>query len=133
MPSRHEALSWSFIEAFNRHDAARLIAVTTEDFEIRPLRALLEGIVYRGPAGIEQWLADVRESWSELFLDGVKLSDVSEDTLLVDGTFHARGRATDMLTEVPVIFVARIRDGRVASVTTFLDRDEAVRLAAGQT
>jgi ketosteroid isomerase-like protein len=132
MPSRHEALARSFAEAFNAGDTERLIALGTPDIVIRPLRAVLEDVLYHGATGIEQWFVDVRESWSELRLDVVEIRDVSDDRILLTGIFHARGRATDALTQVPVTFVADVRDGLVASVQTFLDHDEAVRVAAGE-
>ena len=60
MPSRHEALAQSFIEAFNAGDTKRLIALSTPDIEVRPLRAVLEAVVYHGPAGLEQLTPDQR-------------------------------------------------------------------------
>ena len=130
MPSRHEALARSFIEAFNAGDTEALIALGTPDIEIRPLRAVLEDVVYHGPAGIEQWRLDVRESWSELTLEPGEITDVSENRILLTGTFHARGRSTDAATQVAVTFVADVRDDLVASVRTFLDQEEAARAAS---
>jgi ketosteroid isomerase-like protein len=132
MPSRHEALARSFIAAFNAGDTERLIALSTADVEIRPLRAVLEDVVYHGPAGIEQWGSDVSESWSELIFEPDDMTDVSENRLVLTGTFHARGRATDARTQVPVTFVADVRDDLVAAVRTFLDPDEAARAATGE-
>jgi ketosteroid isomerase-like protein len=130
MPSPREALARSFIEAFNAGDTAALIALGTPDIEIRPLRAVLEDVVYHGPAGIEQWRSDVRESWSELTLEPGEITDVSEDRILLTGTFHARGRSTDAATQVAVTFVANFRDDLVASVRTFLDPEEAAQAAS---
>jgi hypothetical protein len=90
MASRHDALVRSFIAAFNAGDTKRLIELSTPDVEIRPLRALLEDVVYCGPAGIEQWAVDIRESWSELRVEVDDMDDVAEDRLLLTGTFYAR-------------------------------------------
>ena len=130
MPSRHDALAVSFVAAFNAGDAERMGELSTSDVEILPLRALLEDIRYRGREGLDEWASDVREAWAELTLEAGETSDVTDNRFLLQGVFHARGRSTNAPTQVTVFFVTEVHDGLVASIRTFVDRDEAMRAAS---
>ena len=44
-------------------------------------------------------------------------------------TRHARGRASRIDVEMPVMLVWTLRDGKVVRVVWFLDRDEALEAA----
>ncbi|MEA2418935.1 MAG: hypothetical protein QOE60_1141, partial [Thermoleophilaceae bacterium] len=50
-------------EAFNARDVERLVSLSAEGCEWRPLRAQLEGIVYRGHEGVRQFVRDMDEDW----------------------------------------------------------------------
>ena len=54
------------IDAFNRRDAKTFAADLAQDAEIVPMRAALEGTVYRGPDAASQYCAAVDESWDNL-------------------------------------------------------------------
>ena len=130
MPTRYDALAASFVAAFNASDTERMSELSTPDVEVRPLRALLEDIVYRGSAGHEEWASDIRETWAELSLEAGETSEVGDNLFLLEGVFHARGRSTNAPAQVSVYFITEIRDGLVASINTFVDRDEAIRTAS---
>ena len=49
------------LDAFNDRDVERMAAENSDDAEIYPLRAQLEGKVYRGGAGMRQMVADFDE------------------------------------------------------------------------
>lgn len=48
----------SAIDAFNARRLPELLALLCEDVEVWPLRPAARS-VYRGPSGVEQWLADL--------------------------------------------------------------------------
>src|SRR5512132_971167 len=54
------------MDAFNRRDAETFAAHLDEDAEIVPMRAALEGTVYRGPDAASLYCAAVDESWDNL-------------------------------------------------------------------
>ena len=51
------------LAALNRGDVDGMLATLAPDAEMVPLRAVLDGIVYRGHEGLRRWLADMSEDW----------------------------------------------------------------------
>jgi ketosteroid isomerase-like protein len=66
---------------------------------------------YRGHEGLRQYFADVDEQWDELAVEPDDFR-FAGNGVIVFGT--ARGRAGDDTLEVPVIWVWKLRGGRVA-------------------
>src|SRR3954453_20107348 len=65
LPGRVEALR-AAVAAFNRRDGEAFGAVFAEDAEIVPVRAAVDGTVYRGPDAGAQNCAAVEEIWEHL-------------------------------------------------------------------
>ena len=125
------------IELFNRIGASTgdstLIAspdreaikeITTDDLEIVPLRAALEGTVFRGPNALDDFWAASRESWETLRMD---IDEVSEhgDRVLAVGRLRGRSRETGMEVEAPMGWVATFANGKIASIRTYPSVAEA--------
>lgn len=51
------------IQALNRGDLEGMLEVACDDVEIVPLRAFVQGTVYRGAAGVAAFLADNQASF----------------------------------------------------------------------
>lgn len=115
-------------EALNRLDADALREQLSEDVEIVPLRAAMEGTVYRGSRAADEFLADVAESWEDLRLEESEIRDLGEHVLAF-GVIKARGRLSGAGFETPMAWVVRFRDGLITSIRTFTDlaaaREEA--------
>ena len=102
------------LDAVTRQDADTLRALSSEDIEIHPLRAMLEDTVYRGPDGVDDWIRDLRETWAEMQFDVHDIAEPEPDCVVAKVTLRNRGHASDVPTEMPVELHARLRDGLVA-------------------
>ena len=117
------------VEAFNRRDRQAFLALMHDDAEIVPLRAALEGTVYRGPGAAARFWDEGDAAWESLRLE-LELSQVGERVLGL-GWLRASGRTTGAPVETPLGLVAELRDGRIAAGRAYTDLDEA-RAAAGR-
>ena len=98
--------------------------------EIVPLRADLEGVVYRGADAPAQFLAAARDSWERLRFEAREVRRVG-DAVLAVARLHARSRDAGVEMDLDMGAVFHLRDGRVASLRTYLDADRARRDAEG--
>jgi ketosteroid isomerase-like protein len=113
------------MEAFNRRDGEGLGAFLANDAEIVPVRAALEGTVYRGPDAGAQYCAAVDQTWEHLAWDIEEIRD-GGDWALALGHIRGRGRDTGTPLDVRAGWVARFRDGEIAKFQTYPDRRNAL-------
>jgi ketosteroid isomerase-like protein len=116
----------AIIHAFNERDGVALGAFFTPDAEIVPVRAALEGTVYRGVDAAAQYCAAVDETWQDLRWDVEEIRDGGTWTLAL-GYIRGNGRASDAAIDARAGWVARFRDGLVANFQTYADRAEALK------
>jgi ketosteroid isomerase-like protein len=114
------------MEAFGRRDVAAFRALLAPDAEIVPVRAALEGTVYRGPDPASEYFAAVEESWEDLAWDTEEIRD-DADWVLVLGRIRARGRGSGAALDVRAAWVARFRDGLISGLRVYSDRAEALK------
>jgi ketosteroid isomerase-like protein len=119
------------LEAFNRADIAALMEACHPDAEFVPLRAVLEGVTYRGEEGLRKFFDETSEEWSKLRIEPQEFLEAGDRVLLL-GRFQARGRASGVEVDVPAAWVFDMRAGRVARLQAYTDQAEA-RAAAGLT
>jgi hypothetical protein len=98
---------------------AEIAEVWAPEPEIVPMRAALEGGVYRGPNAVLEFREASLEAWSEL---RVELGEVEGDgaRYLCSGTLHGRGRESGAEFTAPVWFVVDIAADRITRVSTHL-------------
>lgn len=113
------------IAAFNRRDGDAFGAVLAHDAEVVPVRAALEGTVYRGRQAGRAYCAAVEESWENLVweVDEVRHGD---GWALALGRIRGSGRASEAGIDARGGWLARFREGRIASFRTYTDRAEAL-------
>lgn len=116
------------VDAFNRRDLEVLVELITPDIEWYPALPgrLKEG--YRGRAGVEAYLREVRNTWKDYCARSSVFSELS-DRVLVLGRAEGSGRFTGVTIDSPLGMVIDFRDGRIARVRSFLDHDEAAHAA----
>ncbi|HEX4718893.1 MAG TPA: nuclear transport factor 2 family protein [Thermoleophilaceae bacterium] len=119
------------LDAISIRDVRTLIELSTEDIEVRPMRALLEDTVYRGREGIEQWMRDLDETWLELRVEVEEIHEPVAGSVVALCTLHGRGHGSEAPTQMPVALTAHLRDGLVSRATTYVDREAALREASG--
>ena len=113
------------MEAFNRRDGERFGALLARDAEIVPVRAVLEGTVYRGPEAAVQYCTAVDESWENLRWEVEEIRDGGAWVLAL-GHIRGRGRGSGAAIDARAGWVARFREGLVTNFRTYTDRAEAL-------
>src|SRR5947209_2627101 len=111
----------ALMEAFNRRDGEGFGALLDNDAEIVPVRAALEGTVYRGPDAAAQYCAAVDESWDNLEWEVQQIRD-GGDWVLALGRIRGGGRGSGVAIDARAGWVARFHDGLVTTFHTYADR-----------
>jgi ketosteroid isomerase-like protein len=119
------------LDAISTRDVETLASLSTEDVEVRPLRAMVEDTGYRGRPGLEQWMHDIDETWLELRIEVEEIGEAAPGVVVALATIHGRGHGGEVPTQMPVALAAQLRDGLVTRAGTYADRDAALREAAG--
>jgi ketosteroid isomerase-like protein len=113
------------LDAWNRRDVAAVLEVLDPDAELLPMRAVLEGAVYRGHEGFRTFMKDMGEDWEHFRLEPDDLQEIDDSRVLVLGRVHGRGRASGMEIEAPAAWVCDLREGKVRRVKFYADEDAA--------
>jgi ketosteroid isomerase-like protein len=116
------------VEAVNRRDVEALTALLAKDAEIVPIRAALEGTVFRGPDATAQWYAALDESWEGMEGELESVRDLG-DRVLALGRFRGRGRGSGAALDVEAGSVAHFHDGLITRLQNFSSRAEALEAA----
>ena len=80
------------IAAFNSGDGEAFDGFLTSDAEVVPVRAALEGTIYRGPDAGTQYCTAVDQSWENLRWEVEEIRDGGEQVLALG---HIRGEGRD--------------------------------------
>jgi ketosteroid isomerase-like protein len=114
-------------EAWSRRDVEALLEVVHEDSEARPiLGANIGASVYRGKQGLRDWFKDLHQEW-EAFETRVVRIDQRGERALCTLDIHARGRASGVAIDTEMYHLLEIRDGLIARLEAFMDRDAALK------
>jgi ketosteroid isomerase-like protein len=113
-------------DAFNRRDFERLFQTLDPDVEWIPIMAVLEGRVYRGHAGVREWIEHLSADW-EVFETHQEEFRLVGDRVLILGHWRAiaRGSGIELRTQ-PASWVVVVQDGKVVRLQTYTDRKEAL-------
>jgi ketosteroid isomerase-like protein len=114
------------IAALNRGDEAAMVATLDADVELIPLRAVLEGTVYRGHEGLRCWLRDMADDWTQFEVRLQELRDLERGCVLVRATMHLRGRSSGVVLDAPAAWLCDMHDGKVRRIRFFADSDAAL-------
>ena len=117
------------LAAFDRRDLDALAAEADPDIQVQPaVVGGLEGTVYRGHAGLREFVADLDESWRTFRLDVEEFRDVGEAVVVLGRTL-AEGMESGVRLDTASGFVFGVRDGKVHSFRSFLGKDAALAAA----
>jgi ketosteroid isomerase-like protein len=129
MPPDNLNLLREGIAALNRRDAEGMLATLHPDVRLEPLRAVHDGIVYRGHEGLEQWLIDMQEDWE---YQSVQLEDVRalpSGQALVEAVLHVRYPASGVEVAAPGAWLCEFREGLVSRIRFYRDSETALEAA----
>jgi ketosteroid isomerase-like protein len=118
------------IAALNRGDVDGLAATLDPDVELIPLKAVLDGTVYRGHEGMRRWLRDMDEDWTRFELQLQDARELGPGRVLVEATMRLRGQSGVAL-DSSAAWVCDMRDGKVSRLRFYTD--SATALAAAET
>jgi ketosteroid isomerase-like protein len=116
--------------ATNERDFRRAMSYYDDDVELIAEEPWLRAGVFKGREAVGSWFGD----WFSTF-DRDAQFDVKEARELEDGTVllvaehHARGRASGVEVHGTVIWVHRLRGGKITRVESFASREEALEAA----
>ncbi len=113
--------------AFARRDPEAAIALVDKDFEFRPqgtAKRVQAPLPYRGHDGLRLYLQHVAEVWADLEVEARSIRVVTGGCAAFG---VARGTPIDgQPIEVPVVWVFRLRDGRVLHAKVVATGEEAI-------
>jgi ketosteroid isomerase-like protein len=117
-------------EAWSRRDIDALLELVPPDVEARPiLGANIGSSVYHGKEGLRAWFEDLHQEW-ETFEARVTSVEERGDCALLTFQVHARGRASGVVIDGELFHLVEFRDGLMARLEAFQDRDSAVQALA---
>jgi ketosteroid isomerase-like protein len=115
-------------DAFNEQDAEAVVTFWATAAEWRPAfigGGLMEGAVYRGHAGVREFIAMQNETWETVVADPVTIRDLGEQAL-VEVHLSAVGRTSGIPVDRVTWNVFAIRDGKIAAGRVFTTKAEAL-------
>jgi ketosteroid isomerase-like protein len=116
------------IDAFNRRDTEAMIALGNDHFEYDWTRSLgLNRRVYRGDDGFREFITDQWTTFDEMRIEPSEIVPCGDHVLVVAVT-HSRGRQGVAVTAKSTQLYT-FDDDRLARVTLYQDREEAVAAA----
>src|SRR2546425_2377762 len=116
------------MEAFNQGDGKTFDDFLASDAEIVPVRAALEGTIYRGPDAGTQYCTAVDQSWENLRWEVEEIRDGGEQVLAL-GHIRGEGRDSGVAIDARAGWLAHFSEGRIAKFQTFANRDDALQAA----
>lgn len=123
------ALARRWSQAFNKRDMEALAELTSEGFEFTPyLGTLIESTVYVGLDGLRKYFEDSHAAWEALQVRQAKVREVGDRTISF-GELRGTGRASGLEVQVPLAWVGEWKEGKLARLVAYTDREEALRAA----
>ena len=111
----------SAIEAYNRRDVPAVLEQLDPEVELLPIRAVLEGMVYRGHEGFKKFMEDMAEEWEEFHPEPEEFRKIGDDYVMVFGRFCGRTRTSGVEVDSPGIWMCQMRDGKILRVQFYTD------------
>jgi len=109
---------------FNRGERDALAEIASPDIEIVPLRAALEGTVFRGETANEDFWKAIDETWEETHMDAEEILESGEKVLIV-GRLRGRAKGTEVEVDSPMAWVLTFDGEKISGMRTYTDVAEA--------
>jgi ketosteroid isomerase-like protein len=115
------------IGAFNRHEEDAILELVDSEIEFHS--ALVEGQTYRGYAGVQQYLQDLDEVWSEWHTEDDRFLAAGEEQILHLYRIVGLGRGSGVPVQHDFAILWTLRGGKIQRGEAFLSQVEALRAA----
>ena len=126
MSQQNVRLMSSALDAFNKREGRSFDALLADDVEIVPVRAAMEGVVFRGPEAGSRYCRAVEDAWQDLTWIVEEIRDGGSWTIAL-GRIRGRGRTSDAMIDARGAWVASFRDGLITRFQTYSDREAALK------
>jgi hypothetical protein len=123
-----ERMVWLFNRMLDDNDdryRAEVERLWVDEPEIVPMRAALEGNVYRGPDALDDFRTASMEAWSELEIEMADIQGAGP-RYMCTGTLRARGRESGAEFSTQMWAVIDVENGRVSRLAAHLTRASAL-------
>jgi ketosteroid isomerase-like protein len=126
MSQRNIELTRALYERWNSGDRPDPAEYCDPAVELDSPFSSVVGEPYRGVAGVQEWMRDVDEQFSEWHVNVDDMRAVG-DTVISIGSVQARGRASGISFDRPMAWVSVFSEGhRVKRLRIYLDIEEAL-------
>ncbi len=115
-------------DMWNAGEVDGVFDLYTEDAEIRTGPHWPEVAVYRGREEIRRTTAEWASMWEDLQIELGSMEEFGE-RMVVTGAWRMRGAASGIDGVMPIFILFTFREGRIAVLEWFEDRDLAVAAA----
>ena len=123
-----EELLRAAFDAYTRRDVDELMTYLTDDVELVPaIGAIVEGRVFTGREGVEQFFVSLDESWRDFVLDLGEIQ-VEGDRILTLGRVRAKAAESGLPFDEAIASITELRGGRISRWETFLGYEHALTL-----
>jgi ketosteroid isomerase-like protein len=120
-----------YFDALGRRDIDAAAECWHDDGEWRPQAAgMVEGGAYRGPDGIRQYVADMRQVMESVTVDVEEVRQIGALTVAL-GRVQATGLGSGAQIDEDLGVVFEVDSGRIRSGVSFRDREAALAAASG--
>jgi ketosteroid isomerase-like protein len=118
-------------EKWNAGDLDSVADLYTEDAEIRTGPHWPEVTTYQGREAIRETTAEWASMWDKLQIEVGTLEEFG-DKLVVTGAWRMRGAASGVDGEMAIFILFTFREGKIALLEWFADRETAVAAAVAR-
>src|SRR3954452_3873304 len=128
MSAESAGLAQLVLDAYNRWAIEPMLSELDAEIEWRPVIPMLLGgdeTVYRGHDGVRRMFGEIRDGFAEIRIELSEVRDLG-DGIIGIGHMETRGKASGVVTDTPWAFVARLREGKLLRVQTYLNPQEAL-------
>jgi ketosteroid isomerase-like protein len=116
--------------ATNERDFRRVMSYYDDDVELVAREPWLRTGVFKGREAVGSWFGDWLSTFDrEARFDVKEARELENGAVLVVADHHARGRASGVEVRGTVIWVYRLRGGKITRVEGFASREQALEAA----
>jgi ketosteroid isomerase-like protein len=121
-----EAILREGIEGVNSKDVVAIQAATDPEAELTSRFAAIDGKIYRGHAGISDYLADMEAVWEDFRLEIEEFIPAGEEKLVVVARMKGTARGSGVPIDQGTFGAYEFRNGKALRVEWFANRGEAL-------
>lgn len=125
----HEQLLADGYDAFNRRDTDRLRELMVADFQWNEASEVPGRKVCRSADEFASYTEGFDQLWEEFSFEVLDLEPGAGEAVIAHVRGRGKGKASTHAFELTIHHVWRFRDGRVARMDAFLDRQDALDAA----